>query len=75
MESHDVLSDVQFGFRLKQSTVSLLLLAVHNWAETLNNCLSTHCDFAKVFDSVPHAWLLAKLEAHDIKGNVLQWFR
>ena len=30
LESHNVLSDVQFGFRSKQSTVSLLLSAVHD---------------------------------------------
>ena len=78
-ESHNVLSDVQFGFRSKWSTVSLLLLAVHDWAKSsLNDHLSTHCvfiDFAKAFDSVPHARLLAKLQAFGVQGSILQWFR
>ena len=77
LESHNVLSDVQFGFRSKRSTVSLLLLAVHDWAKSLNDHLSTHCvfiDFAKAFDSVPHARLLAKLQAFGVQGSILQWF-
>ena len=74
LESHHVLSDAQFGFRAKRSTVSLLLSAVHDWAETLNRRLSTHCifiDFAKAFDSVPHERLL---EAIGITVALLQWF-
>ena len=37
-----------------------------------------HCvfiDFAKAFDSVPHARLLAKLQAIGVQGSMLQWFR
>ena len=72
------MSDAQFGFRAKRSTVSLLLSVVHDWADTLNHRLSTHCifiDFAKAFDSVPHERLLLKLEAIGITGALLQWFR
>ena len=72
-----MLSDVQFGFRSKRSTVSLLLSAVHDWAKSLNDHLSTHCvfiDFAKAFDSVSHARLLAKLQAIGVQGSMLQWF-
>ena len=78
LESHHVLSDAQFGFRAKLSTVSLLLSVVHDWADTLNHRLSTHCifiDFAKAFDSVPHERLLLKLEAIGITGALLQWFQ
>ena len=74
LESHDYLSDVQFGFHSERSIVSLLLSAVHNCTATLNNHLSTHCvftKFAKTFGLVPHARLLAKLEAHGIEGNIL----
>ncbi|KAK7088907.1 hypothetical protein V1264_024561 [Littorina saxatilis] len=32
-------------------------------------------DFMKAFDTVPHARLIAKVEAHGIQGNVLNWIR
>ena len=32
-----------------------------------------YLDFAKAFDKVPHLPLLAKLKAHAIDGNMLQW--
>ena len=78
LESHHVLSHSQFGFQAKCSTVSLFLSAVDDWAETLNHHLSTHSvfiNFAKAFDSVPHEWLLIKLESIEIRGALLQWFR
>ena len=77
LESHQVLSDAQFGFRKKRSTTSLLLSAINDWASNLNSRLSTHCvllDFAKAFDSVPHQRLLLKLKAYGINGSMLKWF-
>ena len=73
-----MLSNSQYGFRIKRSTTDLLLTAIHDWAEALNNRLSTHCvliDFAKAFDSVPHERLLLKLQAYGVSGSLLQWFR
>eukprot|EP00106_Octopus_bimaculoides_P014629 XP_014782071.1 PREDICTED: RNA-directed DNA polymerase from mobile element jockey-like [Octopus bimaculoides] len=32
-------------------------------------------DYMKAFDSVPYCRLVAKVEAHGVKGNVLQWIR
>ena len=78
LESNKVLNDSQFGFRIKRSTTALLMTAIHDWAEMLNNRLSTHCvfiDFAKAFDSVPHKRLLLKLQAYAVGGSLLQWFR
>ena len=37
LESHQVLSDAQFGFQVKHSTISLLLTAVNDWESHLNN--------------------------------------
>ena len=59
--SHNLLNDCQFGFRRKSS---LLLRAVHDWAESLERRNSTHClflDLAKAFDSVSHPRLLKLL--------------
>ena len=30
-------------------------------------------DFAKAFDKIPQEWLLKKLHAHGLRGNLLQW--
>ena len=78
LEQHNLINDCQFGFRHKHSTVSLLLEAVNDWANTLENRNSAHCvflDLAKAFDSVSHPRLLIKLEALGITGDLLNWFK
>ena len=78
LEEHNLLSDCQFGFCHKRSTVSLLLQAVHDWAGSLDRRNSTHClflDLAKAFDSVSHPRLLLKLEALGITDNILSWLK
>ena len=70
--------DNQFGFRANQSTVILLLSAIHDWSLCLERRSSTHCvflDFAKAFDSVPHKHLLLKLQCLGITSQLLQWVR
>ena len=65
LESHNLISNCQFGFCSKRSTTSLLLQAVHNWTGSLEHRNSTHClflDLAKAFDSVSHPQLLLKLK-------------
>ena len=34
-----------------------------------------YLDFAKAFDKVPHCRLFKKLEAHGIRGNILNWIK
>ena len=49
LESHDLISVHQFGFRKHHSTTHLLLEAVHDWAKALECRDSFHC-----------AWILLK---------------
>ena len=77
LESHNLISVHQFGFRKHHSTSHLLLEAVHDWAKALECRDSCHClylDFAKAFDSVPHHRLLLKLQTLGISGQLLNWF-
>ena len=72
LESHNLISTYQHGFRSRRSTVSLLLTAIYDWAACLERRHSVHCiflDLAKAFDSVPHSRLLLKLESRVIFCN------
>lgn len=60
------MSDYQFGFHTKHSTVSLLSEAVQDWAFSLEQRNSVHSlflDLAKAFDSVSHNHLLLRLDS------------
>ena len=76
LESNNLISAQQFGFRNHHLTTHLLLEAVHDWAGALECHDCCHClflDFAKAFDSVPHHRLLLKLQALGISGELLGW--
>ena len=69
---------LQFGFRAKRFTISLLVDAVDDWSLCLEQRGTVHClslDFAKAFDSVPHERLLLKLSSLGIRGSILKWLR
>jgi len=71
-----LLTDSQYGFRNKRSTVLQLLKVLDHWTEILDdgNCLDVlYLDFSKAFDTVPHCRLTSKLQAHGIQGSVLEW--
>ena len=69
LESNNLLSDSQFGFRPGYSCTSQLINLFHECANALDEHHSTDVtflDFEKAFDSVPHDRLLFKLERFDI---------
>ena len=64
LSSNNLLSDSQWGFRPKRSTVTALLSVLHEWFLTLedgNEVCAIFLDYKKAFDSVPHRPLLDKL--------------
>ena len=76
LQSNDLLSPHQHGFRPARSCTSQLLEVVDSWTQAIEegkHVDAIYLDFSKAFDSVPHARLLTKIQAHGIEGMVLQW--
>ncbi|CAI9727801.1 Hypothetical predicted protein [Octopus vulgaris] len=68
----------QHGFTKGRSCVTQLLDVIDISSEALDaegEVDATFMYYLKAFDSVPHRRLVAKVEAHGIKGNVLQWIQ
>ena len=76
LQSLNLLSDAQHGFRRKRSCESQLILVINELAESLNNGDQMDVillDFQKVFDKVPHQKLLVKLQQYGIRGQLHRW--
>ena len=76
LSDNNILSLRQHGFRSGYSCETQLVLAVDDWARSIDRGLCTDVaifDFSKAFDSVPHQRLLVKLQSYGIRGNILAW--
>ena len=72
----NLLSDKQYGFIGKRSTVTQLLYYIDQCCETMAEDRVVDCvyfDFAKAFDTVPHRRLMKKLECYGISVKLLKW--
>ena len=76
LESQNILTARQHGFRKNHSCETQLLLAHNDWASALDNGISTDVaifDFSKAFDVVPHQRLLSKLNSCGINRQTISW--
>ena len=76
LENNHILSPRQHGFQPGFSCETQLVLAIDDWARTLDRGHETDIaifDFSKAFDSVPHRRLITKLDYYGIRGNTQQW--
>ena len=76
LESNDILSPHQYGFRSSRSTEDQLLLTyddVWRWIDEGYVANVVMIDLSKAFDVVSHAVLLSKLESLGISGSLLAW--
>ena len=78
LDSNNILTDLQHGFRRKRSCVSQLLMTTADLAFHNNNNTQVDInilDFSKAFDVVSHRKLLAKLQHYGISGPVHSWIQ
>jgi hypothetical protein len=78
LNTHELISPNQFGFRSKHATVHPMFNLVNSAAKALNSkkiFLVLFCDLRKAFDTCDIAILLKKLSKLGILGRELSWFQ
>ena len=78
LQSYNILSEVQYGFRPFHSCEAQLLLTTNDLVKAIDNKLQTDMailDFSKAFDKVAHTRLVNKLDFYGIRGKVLSWIK
>ncbi|KAF2363602.1 Reverse transcriptase domain [Trinorchestia longiramus] len=74
----NLINDTQDGFREMRSCLTNLLDffgEVNRIYDRTKAVDLVYLDFQKAFDKVPHERLMAKVEAHGIRGNYSRWIR
>ena len=75
---HQILYELQHGFRLKRSCETQLIQRIEDLSRQLIQDIQVDLvlrDFSKAFDKVSHLKLLFKLSQHGIRGKTLRWIR
>ncbi|KAK3084777.1 hypothetical protein FSP39_018740 [Pinctada imbricata] len=78
METNNLFTKHQYGFRKGYSCATQLIGVIDEWTRLLDNRDEIdviYLDFQKAFDTVPHARLLNKLYAYGIRGKVHAWLK
>ena len=78
LEENRLLSQSQFGFRLKRSTSTALIAFTDQVLESMDKgCVTgtVFLDLRKAFDTVDHLLLFNKLKSLGVAGKSLEWFR
>ena len=76
LDTQNILSKLQHGFRARHSCVSQLTITMHDLHKHRDKRTQIDLailDFSKAFDTVPHQRMLGKLSLYGIKGPILNW--
>lgn len=78
IDTYDLLTNCQHGFRKKFNTTTQLLHVTYKAAQALDNRSNYHIvslDFRKAFDKVPHNLLILKLTRYKFDSRVIVWIK
>ncbi|KAM7308390.1 hypothetical protein ISCGN_012024 [Ixodes scapularis] len=78
LESNNLLSSAQHGFRPGRSCETALCTVVHTVSAHLDNrtpCEFVQLDFSKAFGKIEHQLLMNKLHKYGIRGSLLRWLQ
>ena len=76
LTEHHPLSNCQWGFQSKKSTVSALISTTNDWLQNLEagkEVGAVFFDFEKAFDRVPHEPLLSKHVSLGLDPHIMTW--
>ena len=76
IDSYDILTGSQHGFRKGYNTTTQLLHVIHKANQALDLKQKYHIvsfDFSKAFDKVPHSRLIHKLKSYKFSSRVIGW--
>ena len=77
LETNNLLSDLQFGYRRKRSTdLATVLLAdsIRRAGDEGKLTGAVFLDLSKAFDTLGHDRLILKLKSYGVEGMALKWF-
>ena len=77
LESNNIISDRQYGFRKQRSTADMLAYVSHIWSQAVEGHGESQLvalDISKAFDRVWHSALLSKLPSYGINEQLCLWF-